>query len=124
MLRMKRKLLFMITSVFILTAAGTVSASSLICEGKIKKIKVFSDGFFLVWGQGEWIPGAHRLCKMDGTWQSIGMETCKSYQSILQQALATGSIIRIEYKNLVGVSTCQDLPRWGNSIKPHGIEVE
>jgi len=103
---------------------GNALATSVVCEGEVKKIKVFSDGFLLFWGNGGWINGAHRVCKMDGSWEGVSTETCKSYQSIFQHAMSSKAIIRVEYKNPVDITACNQVPSWGNSIKPHGIEME
>jgi len=83
------------------------------CTGKVTDLWVDSNGDLLI--RSEWRDDHTKLCNVANAWEGITTETCKSWMSILQTAMASRRNATVFYSD---APACAELPTYRSAPKP------
>lgn len=105
-----------------LIVAQPVYATLLFCEGTIDRLYV--DDTSRVFIRGSWRNDYTQICDLDGTWNGVSQEVCKtSWFPVLLTGFASKSTTLIRYSN-AAASSCGTIATGGSAPKPHYVMLK
>ena len=114
-MKMKAKAILFVTGLFV----STYSSAAVNCGGKLERVYVDSSGQVIIWPT--WSESYHTICSVNGDWNSISRDTCKSWLSVALALKISGTNARVRYSSL---DNCSNIPTYGNAPKPNYLMAD
>jgi hypothetical protein len=99
--------------VALIAASGNAHANPIWCTGTISHLWVDNAG--IVYVLPSWRQDHTAICVINGTWNGITAELCRSWYALLMTARASGQRLTVYYTQPY---TCDNLPRYGSTPAP------
>ncbi|XOV78021.1 MAG: hypothetical protein ACFHVJ_13845 [Aestuariibacter sp.] len=94
-------------------------ANALVCTGNVNAVETLYTGIVRV-STTSGAPQKAYLCKLDGSWEGVSSDTCKSWLSYAQIAKTSGQKLSVVYSGTPSIE-CSELPINSASYRPYNV---
>lgn len=116
------KMKFIIT-VSALILSTLTQAATLNCTGRVAEIQTLKSGIVRLVTSGSGLSNKSYICSVNATWKGISENTCKTWISYAQVALASNKPINVTYVT-DQYGACSQLPINSVSIAPYLVSIK